>query len=435
MGMTRANRLLATGLLLGLCGCQSLWGGFYSDPEVRADLGPTGPRCKGIAFTATQIPLPEFQPLAIAAGALTPQSVRGGPADLVVVGRDLAANKNAVRLMRNDGTGAFTKEAIYDLSQGGSDPHVALGNITRRSGVVDVALQYDMTGSMTPLVLLQLTDDGRWTDKNFSATMANQRSINIAVADFNAEDGLGLADVVTSVNTVGFAVGYAPGGPTLNGKDYSLPGAVSAWGLAVGALNGDARPDVVIAEARQAPDDPRLTLFFNSGDQSKRFSTDQARVLSLPGMPADRSKLLVAIADLNGDGLADLAALNDTNGAASGGLVSVLLNDRAAPGTFPKKQLGLTVGKNPTALASGDLDGDGYAELVISNSGSNNLSLLRNRGGADGGFADAVDLPGLPASAGPTALAIADLNNDGNLDVVSVNTAESSLTVLLNRCP
>jgi hypothetical protein len=70
------------------------------------------------------------------------------------------------------------------------------------------------------------------------------------------------------------------------------------------------------------------------------------------------------------------------------------------------------VGAAPRALALGDVDGDGRADLVTANQAS--LSLLVNSG--DGTFQPAMDLP--LAGLGPGAVAVADMNGDGRADLV-----------------
>ena len=49
-----------------------------------------------------------------------------------------------------------------------------------------------------------------------------------------------------------------------------------------------------------------------------------------------------------------------------------------------------TVGKNPTSIAVGDLNGDGMADLITTNIGSDSLSILLGNG--DGSFRDPVTM-------------------------------------------
>ena len=71
--------------------------------------------------------------------------------------------------------------------------------------------------------------------------------------------------------------------------------------------------------------------------------------------PAGASPVSVAMADLNGDGKADLAV-------ASGTGVSVLLNN--GNGTFGAPA-SYGSGTNPVSVAAGDLNGDGKIDLAV----------------------------------------------------------------------
>jgi len=85
-------------------------------------------------------------------------------------------------------------------------------------------------------------------------------------------------------------------------------------------------------------------------------------------------------------------------------------------------------GGTPSLIATGDLDGDGRREIVTLNETGNSVSILiaGKRGGVD--FA-----PGAPIPVGrhPVGLALADVNGDGHLDIVTANQTSRDVTVLL----
>ena len=87
-------------------------------------------------------------------------------------------------------------------------------------------------------------------------------------------------------------------------------------------------------------------------------------------MPAGRHEA-VAIGDLDGDGIPDLAAVS----RATNGFVSVLRGE--GDGRF-QAPVRFAAGSGPSALAAGDLDGDLRADLAIANSLSNDVSVLVN---------------------------------------------------------
>jgi len=79
-------------------------------------------------------------------------------------------------------------------------------------------------------------------------------------------------------------------------------------------------------------------------------------------------------------------------------------------------------------VAAGDLNNDGCDDLVVANSGDNNISILLSNG--DGSFATAVNYS---VGTTPTAVVLADFNLDGNLDVAVANRGSGNVSVLMGN--
>jgi hypothetical protein len=115
----------------------------------------------------------------------------------------------------------------------------------------------------------------------------------------------------------------------------------------------------------------------------------------------------VQVIDANGDGAADLAVTN-----AESNEVSVLLGN--GKGRFATTGAPAKTGEGPVWLASADFNGDGKADLAVANVRANDVTVLLGDG--KGGFWAA---PGSPISVGgePGRLTAADLNGDGHVDL------------------
>jgi hypothetical protein len=132
----------------------------------------------------------------------------------------------------------------------------------------------------------------------------------------------------------------------------------------------------------------------------------------------------VAVGDINGDGIPDIVTANSV-GYGSGGTVSVLLGK--GDGTFgPRTDYDVGDGALIPALA--DLNGDGRLDIVTANDYGRGMTVLLNNG--DGTFARTDYAPGIGLV---TSLAVGDLNGDGHPDIVLGDYSNSKVVVMLNN--
>ncbi|HLG94852.1 MAG TPA: FG-GAP-like repeat-containing protein [Bryobacteraceae bacterium] len=85
-------------------------------------------------------------------------------------------------------------------------------------------------------------------------------------------------------------------------------------------------------------------------------------------------------------------------------------------------------GGSPNALALADVTNDGRLDLIIANQSSASVNILRGLGE---GFFQPITTQA--TGAGPRAMALGDFNRDGRLDVAVANLASNSLTILLGN--
>ena len=199
---------------------------------------------------------------------------------------------------------------------------------------------------------------------------------------------------------------FAPGG--------KLPVGDNPVSFAVADVDADGRPDLAVGNQRS--NDVTVLL----GDGTGSFAP-------APGSPvrAGTGPVSVTAADLNGDGNADLAVANGSSND-----VSILLG--AGGGRFSEAPGSpLSVGESPQDIAVADLSGDGMADLAVPflRSGWRVAVLL---GDGAGRFAPA---PGSPAavggSSGSARIAVADVNSDGRQDLAVARTESRVLSILL----
>jgi hypothetical protein len=251
-------------------------------------------------------------------------------------------------------------------------------------------------------------------------------AFSVSVGDFNGDGKADLAvanecpDSNCNSGTVSVLLGNGDG--TFQAAQTYSSGGYEAYAVAVGDVNEDGKPDLIVANGCQSPNQCAngvVGVLLGNGDGT--FQAAQS--YSSGGVVASS----VAIADVNRDGNWDLVVANECRDStcASGG-VSVLLGN--GDGTFQAAQSYATGGLTATSVAVGDFNRDRKVDLVVANqcqSSSNcdgNVGVLLGNG--DGTFQTAQSY----ASGGYTAVSVAvgDFNGDRKPDLVVANQCQSS---------
>ena len=174
--------------------------------------------------------------------------------------------------------------------------------------------------------------------------------------------------------------------------------------------NGSSTPDFIYADAGL----DQVVVDYG-GSQPKTVLADSSSGLLAPGA--------VALADLNGDGIPDLIVANS-------GSNNVLVYPGLGNGQFGpslNKGQGFFTGTNPVGITVANLNG--RPDLVIANRGSNDVSILLNVATADGGFTF-VPGPRLQAGVGPVATVVGDLTGNGIPDILVTDSGSNDVRVL-----
>ena len=222
-------------------------------------------------------------------------------------------------------------------------------------------------------------------------------------------------------------------------KLYSS-GEEITYSVAVADVNGDGKPDVVMASNGDV--NGNVSVLRGNGDGT--FQTAQTY------NSGAYSAQSIAVADVNGDGRLDLVVANEcakpacTQGWGASGVVSVLLGH--GDGTFESGYIVGSGGADATSVTVADVNGDGKPDVIVANySHQTTIGIEMGVVGVLLGKGDGTFQAAQQYSSGgywTQGVAVADVNGDGKPDILVVNGTDcdpecenSSVGVLLGTAP
>lgn len=246
---------------------------------------------------------------------------------------------------------------------------------------------------------------------------------SMAVGDFNHDGNADLVETSGGDNIVVVLLGHgdgtftpAAGSPITVGN---FPQAVR-----IGDFNRDGFLDLAVANAG----DNTVSILLGNGDGT--FTQANGSPIAVGNFP-----FFLAVADFNGDGIADVAATNEVDDT-----VSILLSNGDGTFTQANGSPAPSGNYNPGPVVAGDFNGDGIPDLAIANfipdAGATESNVVILLGKGDGTFTPASSSP-ITVGLYPFALAVADFNQDGKTDLavdnygIITDPSTQTLTLLL----
>jgi len=330
-------------------------------------------------------------PTAMNPNSVTVADVNGdGRLDLLTANSpdDFDFDEHSLSILFGDGNGNFVRRP--DLPAGRGPIFVAAGRLDADGAMDLVAVDLDQAA----VSVFMGNGDGTFGTRD---RPLGRSPLGLVAADFDHD---GRTDLATTnggpyTGPGGISVILGKGDATFSdpldshssGRDFLL----------AANLDGDLTPDLVVATPTG------ISVMLANGNGTFH---ELAETYLDPRVP-----LLPALADFDGDGRMDLAVPHHSSAPAA----SIMIG--RGDGSF-EPVYRVATGPVPTSAAAGDIDGDGVQDLVLGLAGFS-VSVLLGHG--DGTFASQVTYDSGNHFANDSPVALADLDEDGRLDVVSGN--------------
>ena len=314
------------------------------------------------------------------------------------------------QILMGRGDGTFVDSQVYIQGTYSGDKQIASGDFNG-DGKTDV-LVYNNCSTGCGSSLAMLPGDGTGALGTAVTSSINITPTMIVAAKMNHDS---LADAVMA-GSGKLSVLFNQGNGTFAAEqDYALVGTPVS--LAVGDFNGDGIPDVAVGESGEG-----VFAFFG---QSNGMLGTAVQV------DASANPTGLAAGSLTTDGRTDLVVADQATGA-----LHVYLGN--ADSTFTAKTAPTTGATNLNVAALGDLNNDKRLDLIVAgfipgSSGNPNVSNVYTfLGNGDGTFQAANTLAIASNDAAVASIALADVNDSGNLGVVVGNQDDYTEVLLGN---
>ena len=323
--------------------------------------------------------------------------------DIIVANYD----SNNVGVLLNKGNGTFGSQTTFSTGSG-SEPYAVAVVDVNSDNKPDIVVANE--GPNNVGVFLN-TGTGTFGSQTTYSTGSNSGPCSVAVVDVNSDNKPDIVVANSATNNVGVLLN-AGSGTFLSQTTYSTGSGSNPYAVAVGDVNSDNKPDIVVPNSAL----DNVGVLLNTGTGT--FGSQTTYSTGSGSKP-----YAVAVIDVNSDNKPDIVVANYGSNN-----VGVLLN--TGSGTFHSQTTYSTgSGSTPFSVTVVDVNSDNKPDIFVANEGSNNVGVLINIGNST--FHSQTTYS-TGSNSGPLSVAVVDVNSDNRPDIVVANDNTNNVGVLLH---
>lgn len=246
---------------------------------------------------------------------------------------------------------------------------------------------------------------------------------NAQAADLDLDGKPDLISAITTNNVVGLYRNIAVPGPISAASfatGINLSTNVQPWATTTADFDNDGKLDIAAINLSSN----NVSVFKNTSTTGSITTNTKIDI----NLPVNASPYGISNGDVDGDGLIDIVVANlGTNN------ISVFRNTSSGGTISFSTSVEFTTPNQPASVLVAEMDGDGKADIMVSNFGGNNISVFRNI--STSGVINTSSLANrqdFVAGTSPFFMSDADIDGDGKIDIVTPNFSSNTISVFRN---
>ena len=318
------------------------------------------------------------------------------------------SNGGDIYILQGHDNGSFQEQLMYSTSDPTRGLRITVADLNNDT-IPDIIVS---NGRMDSVRILFNNGNGNFTNMTVLLIANGSYPIFVAMGDFDRDRSIDIVVANQKTNTISLFFSHGNGSFSLK-KTYSISSYGALLSITVSDVNNDGILDILVADFNRR--NGSIGIFYGYGDGN--FTLPKLYLTGFNSNP-----YMMVTGDFNNDSKVDLAVTCTNQNS-----IRVFIQADSEP--FGSSSLFSTGNQSRSNwVALGDLNNDGYLDIVVANSGTDNIIFLLGLGNGD--FTNHFTYFTGDDSR-PSAISIDHFNDDPYLDIAVVNTGIDSISIFL----